>query len=160
MITLIPYNARKVGILMLLVLLLSCSKSVDNSGIADPSEIDCNFRTGRLDESYCRVSIYKLVTAPELFVGRPIYTVGYIEKGSDGSVGLSPSPDVFETGDMVSCVVVVDYVLGSGESPDSLQAEGLYAVAIAGKFSEPVRGLCAGRLSRAVISNVRTIERY
>lgn len=152
-------NIRNFGVLLLLML-FGCGETRDDSRVAGhTAEDSCHFRTGSLKQSYCRVSIYKLVTNPEVFVGKPIYTVGYVEKGSDGSLGLSPSPDVFEAGDMMSCIVM-DYVLGVNEAVDGLQEEGLYAVSIAGEFSEPVRGLCSGRLSRAVVGNVRVIKRY
>lgn len=158
MITSILCSVRSAGILLALILISGCSSK--EKGVATPPRAECSFRTGTLDASYCLVSVYRLITIPESFFDKPIYTVGYIEKGSDGSLGLAPSPYVFKAGDMASCVVVVDYVLGKNEPLDSFQAEGLYAVSVAGQFSEPVRGLCAGRLSRAVISNIRIIEEY
>lgn len=153
-------SSSKNAVVLLLAVLCGCDKMLPITEAPTHTEDDCVFRTGDLDRSYCRASIYKLVVNPERFVGKPIYTVGYIEKGSDGGMGLAPTPAVFEADDMDSCVVVSDYVLGRNEVAKRFLDEGLYAVRIAGDFSSPVRGLCAGRLSNAVISDIRLIKKY
>ncbi len=119
---------------------------------------ECTFRTGDLRRSFCRHSMIQLLANPDLFFGKPIFTYGYLQLGPGGSAGLAPSPATFEANDTVGCIQVDSFALGVREASGALSQEGTYVVQIAGDFSKPNNGLCAGRLSNATISGVRRLD--
>ena len=131
---------------------LGCS-GTENSNLGVDNE-ECGFRIATMDEEYCRVSIYSLVSDGAKFHGKSIYTAGYLEVGPENSIGLAPSPDVFDSNDTISCVEIagVEFVINGGVS--NIEDEGVYPVHIAGRFESPLQNLCAGRIKGAVITQL------
>lgn len=119
---------------------------------------ECTFRTAQLDRGYCRVSVYDLVANAPRYFGFHVYTIAYLEKGPGESLGLAPSPHVFESNDTISCIEVVDVRLASSSLGDPLSKDGVYVVQIAGELSAPSRGLCSAKIQKAVIASARYLE--
>lgn len=138
--------------------LMAACRSSYTSSIDDIARPECNFRTGKLSRPYCRASIYELIASPSRYFGRDIYTVGYIEKGPGGSLGLAPSPDSFYANDTIGCFEVTELTVAEGVPEKMMMRNGIYAVHIAGNLQAPKLGLCSGQLTNAIVVAVSAMK--
>lgn len=136
--------------LALACLLMACSshegfsEKMSESG-EDGSEV-CKFGTSTAPGPYCGVSIFALISKPEKYYGKEVYTYGYLKVSKGGDMGLSYEASPRSLPDFFSCVD-----LGF---PKPRVAEGVYSVAVYGRFAAASNHICAGKIEAPVIDAI------
>lgn len=143
-------SSSKTFSLVLVCLLMACSshegfsEKVSESR-KDESEI-CEFGTSTAPGPYCGVSIFALISKPEKYYGKEVYTYGYLRVSKGGDMGLSYEASPRPLPDFFSCID-----LGF---PKLRVAEGVYSVAVYGRFAAAPNHICAGRIEFPAIDAI------
>lgn len=138
--------------------LLASPSNGSSAGELAPEERSCTFRRGGLPATdYCAVSIYRLVSQPEIYADKQIFTIGYLMNEGGAIYSLAPDEGVFDNSDFLSCVKVI--------APDSLprsdewrKRQGIYSVEVAGRFALTKNGSCVGTISGAIVEGARFLR--
>lgn len=142
-------SSLRIFSLCLVCFLLACTSKDDPSDVIGSRRVEsdaCDFGTSTAPGPFCGVSIFALMSNPERYYGKDVYTYGYLGVSKGGDMSLSyealprPLPDFF------SCID-----LGT---PKLRLSEGVYSVAIFGRFAASPNNICAGRIEAPVIDTV------
>lgn len=134
----------------LVCFIVGCTSKEDSGRIVVESrgvESDaCNFGTSTAPGPYCGVSIFALISNPEKYYGKNVYTYGYLGVSKGGDMGLSYEASPRSLPDFFSCID-----LGV---PKVQVSEGVYSVAVFGKFAASSNNICAGRIEAPAIDAI------
>lgn len=121
---------------------------------------DCTFGTSTAPGPYCGVSIFALIANPDKFYGKQIYTYGYLGVSRVGDMGLYYETNKRPWPDFFSCIGLEGKITNaySEKASDHYVDEGVYWVAIYGKYVPSPNGICAGVIESPMIDRIHRIE--
>lgn len=109
----------------------------------------CNFGTSTAPGPHCAASIFSLMANPDKFYGKSVYTYGYLHVSKGGDLSLTYERDPRPLPDFFSCIDL-------GE-PKLNVIEGVYSVALFGRFTASSNNICAGRIGVPTIDSIERI---
>ena len=130
---------------------------------ADPRTDECHSKRGGDILFHCNASIYSLITSPEKFAEKRIFTIGYLvhEKVGSPYLGLAPTPSAINASDFLSCIHIIASSAKLDGSDVLYPAQpGIYVAEVSGNLKLTPDSLCIGELHDARIYNLRLSESY
>lgn len=134
-------------------LIAACHKPAETTSAA--ANEDCSFRTGNLDKLHCKVSIYRLASDPQAYVGKDVYTFGFLRVEEGKAVALAPTPYTFDSNDTIGCVAIRSVKAIRIAQQSGMNADGVYAVSLGGLLLRPKDDICVASLSEVVVTSAK-----
>lgn len=145
-------NILKIFSAAFVCFLVGCTQQESASEKLSKKQADinnaCKFGTSTAPGPFCAASIFSLIANPKNYYGKNVYTYGYLRVSKGGDTGLGYESESRALPDFFSCIDL--------ENPKLSVGEGVYSVAVFGRFTASSNNICAGRIEAPTID---TIER-
>lgn len=114
---------------------------------------DCDFRTAKVRGKYCQVSVYALLSDPDRYVEKKVFTYGYLIKNEANEFGLYVEPRFRNVPDYASCLVIRNFAKNDDARLADIEPLVIYSVSLGGTFTKSLGDICVGVLSEVDISS-------